>query len=52
MPQILYKPLLLNRKYGQKCEDLEFIVNAHSLIERADVPLAGHWRRIEEAETA
>ena len=53
------KPLLPNRKYGQKWEDLEFGISAQSLIERGDAPLAGYlkltsgyWRRIEEAETA
>jgi len=53
------KPLLPNRKYGQKWEDLEFGISAQSLIERGDAPLAGYlklstgyWRRMEEAETA
>ena len=53
------KPLLSNRKYGKKWEDLEFGISAQSLIERGDAPLAGYlkltsgyWRRIEEAETA
>ena len=53
------KPLLPNRKYGQKWEDLEFGISAQSLIERGDAPLSGYlkltsgyWRRIEEAETA
>ncbi len=53
------KPLIPNRKYGQKWEDLEFGINAQSLIERGDALLAGYlkltscyWRRIEEAETA
>ena len=51
------KPLLPNRKYGQKWEDLEFGINAQSLIERGDAPLAGYlkltsgyWKRIKEAE--
>ena len=53
------KPLLPNRKYGQKWEDLEYGISARSLIERSDAPLAGYlklstgyWRRMEEAETA
>ena len=51
------KPLLPNRKYGQKWEDLEFGINAQSLIERRDTPLAGYlklnsgyWEKIENAE--
>ena len=53
------KPLLPNRKYGQKWEDLEYGISARSLIERSDAPLAGYlkistgyWRRMEEAESA
>ena len=53
------KPLLPNRKYGQKWEDLEYGISARSLIERCDAPLAGYlkistgyWRRMEEAESA
>ena len=34
------KPLLPNRKYGQKWEDLEFGISAQSLIERSDPLLA------------
>ena len=51
--------LLPKRGYGQKWQDLKFGITAQSLIERGDAPLAsflglstGHWRRIEEAETA
>ena len=51
------KPLLPNRKYGQKWEDLEFGISAQSLIERVDAPLAdslklnsGYWEKIEKAE--
>ena len=51
------KPLLPNRKYGQKWEDLEFGISAQSLIERVDAPLAdslklnsGYWEKIENAE--
>ena len=51
------KPLLPNRKYGQKWEDLEFGLSAQSLIERGDAPLAdsldlnsGYWDKIEKAE--
>ena len=51
------KPLLPNRKYGQKWEDLEFGLSAQSLIERRDAPLAdsldlnsGYWDKIEKAE--
>ena len=51
------KPLLPNRKYGQKWEDLEFGISAQSFIERVNVPLAYYlrstlcyWRRIEEEE--
>ena len=51
------KPLLPNRKYGQKWEDLKFGINAQSLIERRDTPLAGYlklnsgyWEKIEKAE--
>tara|TARA_S200000501_G_C20496227_1_gene600493 strand:- start:217 stop:633 length:417 start_codon:yes stop_codon:yes gene_type:complete len=53
------KPLLPNRKYGQKWEDLEYGISARSLIERSDAPLAGYlkistgyWRRMEKAESA
>ena len=38
------KPLLPNRKYGQKWEDLEFGISAQSLIERGDAPLAGYLK--------
>ena len=31
------KPLLPNRKYGQKWEDLKFGISEQSLIERSDV---------------
>ena len=34
------KPLLPNRKCGQKWEDLEFGISTQSLIERGDAPLA------------
>ena len=34
------KPLLSNRKYGQKWEDLDFRISAQ-IIERGDAPLAG-----------
>ena len=34
------KPLLPNRKYGQKWEDLEFGISAQSLIERIYAPKA------------
>ena len=51
------KPLLPNREYGQKWEDLEFSIIAQSLIERGDVTLAGdlklnsgYWEKIEKAE--
>ena len=51
------KPLLPNRKYGQKWEDLEYGISARSLIERSDAPLAdslnlnsGYWEKIEKAE--
>ena len=51
------KPLLPNRKYGQKWEDLKFGISAQSLIERGDVTLAGdlklnsgYWEKIEKAE--
>ena len=51
------KPLLPNRKYGQKWEDLRFRISAQSLIERSDVTLAGdlklnsgYWEKIEKAE--
>ena len=51
------KPLLPNRKYGQKWEDLNFGISAQSLIERGDAPLAGdlklnsgYWEKIEKAE--
>ena len=50
------KPLLPNRKYGQKWEDLRFGISAQSLIERSDVTLAGdlklnsgYWEKIEQA---
>jgi hypothetical protein len=53
------KALLPSRRYGQKWQDLKFGISAQSVIERNDAPLAsylglstGHWRRIEEAETA
>ena len=53
------KGLLPKRGYGQKWTDVKFGISAQSLIERNDAPLAsflglstGHWRRIEEAETA
>ena len=38
------KPLLPNRKYGQKWEDLEFGISAQSLIERGEAPLAGYLK--------
>ena len=38
------KPLLPNRKYGQKWEDLDFGISAQSLIERGDAPLAGYLK--------
>ena len=51
------KPLLPNRKYGQKWEDLEYGISARSLIEKSDIPLAvdlkinsGYWEKIEKAE--
>ena len=51
------KPLLPNRKCGQKWEDLRFGISAQSLIERGDVTLAGdlklnsgYWEKIEKAE--
>ena len=51
------KPLLPNRKYGQKWEYLEYGISARSLIERSDAPLAdslnlnsGYWEKIEKAE--
>ena len=51
------KPLLPNRKYGQKWEDLRFGISAQSLIERGDAPLAdslklnsGYCEKIEKAE--
>ncbi len=51
------KPLLPNRKYGQKWEDLRFGISAQSLIERGDAPLpdslklnSGYWEKIEKAE--
>mgnify|MGYP001242722486 CR=1 FL=1 len=51
------KPLLPNRKYGQKWEDLEYGISARSLIEKSDTPLAidlkinsGYWEKIEKAE--
>ena len=51
------KPLLPNRKYGQKWEDLDFEISAQSLIERSDPLLAdslklnsGYWEKIEKAE--
>ena len=53
------KGLLPSRRYGQKWTDVKFGISAQSVIERNDAPLAsylglstGHWRRIEEAETA
>ena len=49
------KPLLPNRKYGQKWEDLEFGISNQSLIKRGDAPLAGYlklissyWRRMKK----
>ena len=51
------KPLLPDRNYGQKWEDLRFGISAQSLIERSDVTLAGdlklnsgYWEKIEKAE--
>ena len=51
------KPLLPNRKYGQKWEDLEFGISAQSLIERGDHLLAdslklnsGYWEKIKKSE--
>ena len=51
------KPLLPNRKYGQKWEDLDFEIRAQGLIERSDPLLAdflklnsGYWEKIEKAE--
>ena len=51
------KPLLPNRKYGQKWEDLDFEISAQSLIERSDPLFAdslklnsGYWEKIEKAE--
>ena len=51
------KPLLPNRKYGQKWEDLEYVISARSLIEKSDIPLAvdlkinsGYWEKIEKTE--
>ena len=51
------KPLLPNRKYGQKWEDLEYVISARSLIERSDPLLAdslklnsGYWEKMEKAE--
>ena len=51
------KPLLPNRKYRQKWEDLEYGISARSLIERSDPLLAdflklnsGYWEKIEKAE--
>ena len=51
------KPLLPNRKYGQKWEDLEYEISARSLIERSDPLLAdslklnsGYWEKIENDE--
>ena len=38
------KPLLPNRNYGQKLEDLEFGISEQSLIERGDAPLAGYLK--------
>lgn len=53
------RDLLPSRRYGQKWIDCKFGISAQSVIERNDAPLAsylglstGHWRRIEEAETA
>ena len=53
------RDLLPSRRYGQRWQDLKFGISAQSVIERNDAPLAsflglstGHWRRIEEAETA
>jgi hypothetical protein len=53
------RDLLPSRSYGQKWIDCKFGISAQSVIERNDAPLAsylglstGHWRRIEEAETA
>ena len=51
------KPLLPNRKYGQKWEDLEYVISARSLIEKSDITLAvdlkinsGYWEKIEKTE--
>ena len=51
------KPLLPNRKYRQKWEDLEYGISARSLIERSDPLLAdslklnsGYWEKMEKAE--
>ena len=51
------KPLLPNRKYGQKWEDLECGISAQSLIERCDPLLAdylklnsGYWKKIKKSE--
>ncbi len=51
------KPLLPNRKYGQKWLDLKSGISAQSLIERCDPLLAnslklnsGYWEKIEYAE--
>ena len=51
------KPLLPNRKYRQKWEDLEYGISARSLIERSDPLLAdslklnsGSWGKMEKAE--
>ena len=51
------KPLLPNRKYGQKWEDLDFEISAQSLIERSDPLLAdylklnsGYWEKIKKSE--
>ena len=51
------KPQLPNRKYGQKWEDLEYVISARCLIEKSDIPLAvdlkinsGYWEKIEKTE--
>ena len=51
------KPLIPNRKYGQKWENLQFGISAQSLIERCDPLLAdylklnsGYWEKIKKSE--
>ena len=51
------KPLIPNRKYGQKWENLQFGISAQSLIERCDPLLAdylklnsGYWKKIKKSE--